>query len=386
MNLETEITGLNKIAQVLVNNYEFKEGTIQRDQIDENIYAEWKQVITELFVCCKTLEKNKKDFCNSIDKTEEFEKIFKCITLIKDMIGPINGCKIKIDKDIAFVFWGYFYGFKDIKYNKRYPYFKMKVERFFARKIIEILLKPTVMLEEDNEDLLLSRKVRRNLKRTKINKKIQENKDCESIQNVDIETKDDGRKASDEQMIAFTTFVVKGNVTNCVKNHNIEPIHAIINILSPAGTIYEEKIIAGYCKDCDVYFIHENDYSYLREQGVLLCRMVSLPDYHKEGHYIFDKMELRPESLLHQYGYNVNSTENLSNVQRQEILKRVVDNNLYSINGIVNFLDWLIKRNGKSKNNMGKAIEKWEADREFISEYNEFCQREVKVGKIIKKY
>ena len=386
MDLKKQISELNKIAQVLIDNYGFEEIIIQRNQIDEDIYEEWTNVIFELFECCKIIEKTKKDFCDAIDKTAEFERLFKCITLIKDMIGNINGYKIWIDKDVAFVFWGYYYGFKGIKNKECFSYFRMKIERFFARKIIEILLKPTIMLEEDNGDRLLSRKVRRNLRRIKTNKKIQECQVLEKIQDAAEDREDDACKVLLERTIDFTTFVVKGNVANCAKNHSVEPIHAIINILSPAGTIYEEKIIAGFCKDCNVYFIHENDYLYLREQGVLLCQMVSLLDYHKVGHHVFDKMELKAESLLHQCGYNVNSEENLTNIQRQEILKRVIDNNLYSINGIINFLDWLIKRNGKSKNNMGRAIEKWEADRKFVSEYKYQSQREVKVEKIIKRY
>lgn len=384
MNLEKETSELNKIAQVLVDNYGVEEITIQRDQIDEEIYEEWKHVITEMFECCKALEKDKMDFCDSIDETEEFVKIFKCIASIKEIIGLINGYKIKVDKDVAFIFWSYFRGLKKIKYNERYEYFRMKIERYFSRKILEILLKPAIVLEEDNEDHLLSRKVKRSLKRIKAIKRSQDEQETEEVQNVE-ELENEIFKNKVEQTIDFTTFVVKGNVSNCAKNHNVEPIHAIINILSPVGTIYEEKIIAGFCKDCNVYFIHENDYQYLREQGVLLCQMVSVMDYRNKGHHIFNNMELKAESLLHQCGYNVNSSENLTNVQRQEILKRVIDNNLYSVNGIINFLDWLIKRNEKNKKNMVNAVEKWKADRKFVSEYDKQSQRQVKIDKIIKR-
>ena len=107
--------------------------------------------------------------------------------------------------------------------------------------------------------------------------------------------------------------------------------------------------------------------------------------YRQKGYDILNGEELKPESLLHQCGYNVSSTENLTSIQRKEILCRVVDNGLYSISGICSHLDWLISRNKKITNrDMSAAISKWQEDRTFISNYNSTTQRKVGVSSISK--
>ena len=108
--------------------------------------------------------------------------------------------------------------------------------------------------------------------------------------------------------------------------------------------------------------------------------------YLRNGDNIINGEELNAESLLHQIGYNVKAKENLGTIQRQNLLKLAIDNNLYSISGLLSFLDWLIARNKKVLNrNMSSAIEKWSADREFIAKYQANEQRKVEVKSISAK-
>ena len=178
--------------------------------------------------------------------------------------------------------------------------------------------------------------------------------------------------------IQFADFVIKSYIFKCNANHNIEQIQAQIDIMSPNGTIVTELISAGYCRICKCYFILESDFNSLRSKGAVLCQQMTYDVYRQKGYDILNAEELKPESLLHQCGYNVSSTENLTSIQRKEILCRVVDNGLYSISGICSHLDWLISRNKKITNrDMSAAISKWQEDRAFISNYNSTTQRKV---------
>ncbi len=188
--------------------------------------------------------------------------------------------------------------------------------------------------------------------------------------------------------INFADFVVKCNVFKCNANHEIEQVQAVVDIMTPSGNIISEKISAGYCLICKCYFILETDYNHLREKGILLCQQLTYEAYRKNGLAIMNGEELKPESLLHQSGYNVSANDDLSSNQRQEILRRVVDNGLYTISGICSHLDWLIGRNNKVRNrDMSSAIAKWKEDRMFISNYNVDKQRKVKINSLsVKNY
>ena len=184
--------------------------------------------------------------------------------------------------------------------------------------------------------------------------------------------------------INFADFLVKVFAFNCVLNHNVELIQANINVLKENGTVLNLTTAAGYCSVCKCYFILESDYEKLRTQGVLLCQQISEKAYRQKGLSIMTGEDLKPESLLHQCGYNVQSSKNeLTAMQRQEILRRVIDHGLYNVNAICSHLDWLIERNKKIANrDMRSAIEKWSADRRFILSYYSPERRSVTIKSI----
>lgn len=189
-----------------------------------------------------------------------------------------------------------------------------------------------------------------------------------------------------EHKIQFADFVVKGNIFRCNSNHSIEQVQAFVDVMTSNGEIVTEKVTAGYCRTCKCYFILEVDFNNLRGKGVLLCQLLTYDAYIKKGFAIMSGEELKPESLLHQSGYNVSASEDLSTQQRQEILKLVVDNGLYTVSGICSHLDWLISRNKKITNrDMSEAIAKWTEDRQFISSYKSESQRVVGINKIKSK-
>ena len=189
-----------------------------------------------------------------------------------------------------------------------------------------------------------------------------------------------------DDAISFTNFVVLSNVFKCNKNHHIEQIQATVNILTPSGTVEPHQVSAGYCKECGIYFILETDYNSLTQIGVLLCRKLTREVYESNGDSIISGDEFNTESLLHQIGYNVSSSENLTAGQRQHLLGLAIDNNLYSISGLLSFLDWLIARNKKVSNrDMSQAIEKWTEDRAFVASYQIGSQRKVGMDSVTVK-
>lgn len=85
-----------------------------------------------------------------------------------------------------------------------------------------------------------------------------------------------------------------------------------------------------------------------------------------EGHCYSENCsdELREESILHAYGYNV--SEGMSDAERHNLLAEIVDLELLSVSCIVHHLEFLMKLN-KAKYN---AQIHWENDKRFIENYN----------------
>lgn len=173
-----------------------------------------------------------------------------------------------------------------------------------------------------------------------------------------------------DSLLSFEDFIVRTNVFHCDKNHSVETITATVNILKRDGVIVTENLSAGYCKECNIYFILERDYLRLKKSGVVLCQLITYEVYTNSKSTNINSLDLKPESLLHRCGYNVSSTENLSQEQRRGILRRVIDCGLYSVSGLCSYLDWLIDRNSRSSTrDMSNAISKWTSDRDYIASY-----------------
>ncbi|MBQ9606142.1 MAG: hypothetical protein IJV16_03075 [Lachnospiraceae bacterium] len=110
----------------------------------------------------------------------------------------------------------------------------------------------------------------------------------------------------------------------CVKlKHEIEEITAVITTIGKLGYRSEQEVKAAYCKECNVYYLHESDYRKLKEKGVLDCTIVERDVFAKHGKNALRYM--KSESPLMQYGYNVKATTNLTDYQRQELLAGIID-------------------------------------------------------------
>lgn len=167
--------------------------------------------------------------------------------------------------------------------------------------------------------------------------------------------------------IGFKDFVVRSNVFKCTHDkHKIDNVVAEIYI-DEDGKKHLEKISAGYCPQCNIYFIMESTYENLKRRGIILCRISDRKNYMKMI-YSTNGLKLAKESILMQYGYNVSQIKGLSKLRRQKILAVIIDNDVLSKSEIISYLDFFIRQRSHMSN-METAISKWEEDEEFVEHY-----------------
>ena len=172
---------------------------------------------------------------------------------------------------------------------------------------------------------------------------------------------------SNEIVIGVKDFVIKSNVFQCVHDsHNIENIVGIINILNTKGEIEQQKVSAGYCNECKVYFIMQSTYQQLIKKGILLCKIVDYKSF-LAGDYRHG-FNLAKESILKQYGYNVSQRDGLSESDRQNNLSALIDTGIISKAEVISYLDFFIRQKS-GLDNMILAVEKWKKARVFIENY-----------------
>ena len=182
------------------------------------------------------------------------------------------------------------------------------------------------------------------------------------------------RTGTGDKKIAVVKEIPEGHIITrvtlfkCTKNnHKLTDICCCVRILKENGEESVEKIPGGYCKECDRYFILEEDYKQLKQKGLLLCRVVEADYWVTQGKEM-DYSQLKTESLLHMMGYNVNVVENLTVQQRQGLLKFIVDEGILTVAEIRSRLRWLINRGSKTPR-MWKAVLKWKSDSDFLKQY-----------------
>lgn len=383
MGIKPTIDDNVNLQELLVYNYINDKGALTGKQLG-NSFSKWKNLVFGLYKVAVSIISSEEWFnINIIQEHSQRDELYEKMDNIYKFIGDVNGYPLHKDYEFEQLIYSYV-NRKIENFEHHIPtgagrdeIFRYRIERFLARKILLQKLTPEkILIDEANEKRWL-RKMKRSRKRT-----------MERVKNKKVakESKEPTAEQLKEYNIEFGTFTVISNAFKCNKNHNIEQIRASIEILTSGGSIIKESFSAGYCNDCKVFFILEKDFKNMKSKGVLLCQLVTETEYISTINN--NKFNLKAESLLHRCGYNVNASDELTTIQRQDILARVIDNNMYSISGLLSFLDWLIDRANKTLNkNMSSAIKKWEADRCFVENYGSESQEKVPVNIIKhKKY
>lgn len=176
-------------------------------------------------------------------------------------------------------------------------------------------------------------------------------------------------RMDDYKKIHFDDFVTMQDMNSCTKrNHDIEPINALVFVLRRNGTIITKIIPASYCRTCKKYYISKWWYEDICEHGIPLWRSITEKKYSKQIASHFDLSKLNAESKLHMNRYNVGSTDNLSSAQRQMLLSLLMECKVCTKEEILHHISWLITSR-QGMNNMQNAVGKWKEDRDFVAKY-----------------
>lgn len=81
-------------------------------------------------------------------------------------------------------------------------------------------------------------------------------------------------------------------------------------------------------------------------------------------------------SVLRLYGYTVSKNEGMSDSQRQELLKNLIDLRLMTKTDILNHLEWLANTHAGNYK-YADACSKWRMDIRFVNSYQMNKQRSV---------
>lgn len=190
----------------------------------------------------------------------------------------------------------------------------------------------------------------------------------------------EAKKQENDNMLPKANFFVRSSVCSCAKKkHNIIDFRAEVDVICPNGNIIKKSFLASYCEDCKLYFMYDNEYKRIRKSGVPLCSIFEYSKYIKTKNN--GRIELKPESLLHSFGYNVGASENLSTKQRNKILSFVIKNGVMSKHEILYLLNYLVdfRKNDKRQ---AKAIAKWKTDINYLQNTNIEANKKVEVNSI----
>lgn len=296
---------------------------------------------TELDVLCC-------DQCKAIGVNDDYyEKILTNKKIIKH---PNNSKKIKIDKF-------------DVRKNSK------------TNHLHHIIENKKIYLDDFEIELKYCIDCRMYLANKELYERyIKENFICEFVDENSIINKIESNflgKSIIEFLVRITNF-------RCNKNgHNIEEVNAVVNVFNKQNSkVSEVDIPAFYCRNCNIYYIYENEFKKLLSYGIPTCPV------HEENKYFSEKGSFEnysSESLLRQFGYNVNAQENLSTNERHRILMMILDNGIMDKNLVMSHLHYLYSSR-KNQVIMQNAVSKWKQDITFVSEYNIENNRKVKVG------
>lgn len=128
-----------------------------------------------------------------------------------------------------------------------------------------------------------------------------------------------------------------------------------------------------YDKQGDRYFINETSYlEYAKQYGFPLMKLKT----YAPNSTSFSMADLSDMSTLRLYGYTVSKNEGLTDGQRQELLKNLMDSRLMSKTDILNHIEWLVNTH-EGNYKYADACDKWMSDIRFVNQYRLDTQRSV---------
>lgn len=185
--------------------------------------------------------------------------------------------------------------------------------------------------------------------------------------------------------IDIYTLIVLSNTLKCSSNHDTKDIIAKLPVLNEYGQISYINVNASYCSTCNRYTILKEDFNAIA--GIVTCKVVDeTVSYVNNNNNSGIEIEIEnKQSILAQYGYNVQTKKDLSEQQRHIILSSIIEAQIMSRREVIDHISTLIERGSKIPN-WKFATQKWKEDRQFVSKYQSDYLPEVVFNNIILKY
>lgn len=165
------------------------------------------------------------------------------------------------------------------------------------------------------------------------------------------------------KIISINNLVIRLDTFACGKNHTLQDMTGKFQVFKTNGKVDFILAPIAFCKECNRYYILNETVKEIRKKGVILCQMVKKEQLSE----MVDSSKWNEVGLLKSYGYSVNASDDLSDVQRQQLLTILIDKRIVSKAEILSRLDWFCKMRGNDLNS--SAVTKWKEDRKFIANY-----------------
>jgi hypothetical protein len=192
--------------------------------------------------------------------------------------------------------------------------------------------------------------------------------------------KNNVKNISNIDKVGVTTIVLTDNRKCTNEQHNVVDLNAIIRLVTQNGEILNYTISAGYCKECDTYFIFKRDYKIAKAMGKILCPIIDFTKHEKSKNNNGNISS--SESRIHQLGYNVKRGSNYTKEQRQVILANIIENTNITKYEIESCITRPMLQH-ENQPNYAAAVLAWKEDLEFVKNYKIGDIPEVAVDKII---
>lgn len=207
-----------------------------------------------------------------------------------------------------------------------------------------------------------------------------ENKEINKTHIIPNYAKNKRKLTNDISDVGITAIVLNDNRKCINSRHKIQDIRAKIRIATESQGIITNSVLAGYCRECNAYFILKSDFKEIKKQGVILCPVIDRTQKYLNKNAT--KVSTGSESEIHQLGYNVIKNNGYTQEQRQYILANIVENTDISKYAIASNIRRCIAQH-KNQKNYSQSVKCWTDDLKFIQKYKYGDLPEVLIGKII---
>lgn len=163
--------------------------------------------------------------------------------------------------------------------------------------------------------------------------------------------------------ISPAEVLVVTSIRSCIyREHSLVRGTASVNILRN-GVVKEATMPVLYCRECEVYYIFENDFQEAKKSGIVCARVLTMKEYRQ-----VNDLGWEPRSIMRSFGYTVNSGDNYPDYIRREILEFLIENKILTAARIADYLAWF-SRTHRNQPHMERAVAKWDSDRKYVLSY-----------------